>query len=415
MIEINMPVIGHDIPTGIVLEWLKMEGDPVRKDEVIAAVQSEKADFDVEAPASGILLKILKNVGDEAEVLTPIGYIGKPGEIYMGTADEEEKITVNKKGERSPAPVTSETHAEGKILKKGKVVASPLARKVAREAGIPLGMIRGTGPEGRIIKKNVLAFIRDGGSGVEEYDSGQDTAGSVQGSHRILSLEEGDRRESYSRVRQVIADRMTYSCRNIPHFYLNADIPMDQAVSWRVSTNQSLNTQITFTDILVHVAATLLREFPRLNAHADDKEIIYKRRINIGVAVATSEGLLVPVIPDADQKDILSISHEVKGKSVLARDGKLDLSTRGTFTISSLGMYDITSFQPVINPPETGILAIGKIEDRMIVLGKTMEFRKKMTVTLACDHRAVDGAYGAEFLKRFSEMMETANFRITNG
>jgi pyruvate dehydrogenase E2 component (dihydrolipoamide acetyltransferase) len=216
MIEINMPVIGHDIPTGIVLEWLKMEGDPVRKDEVIAAVQSEKADFDVEAPASGILLKILKNVGDEAEVLTPIGYIGKPGEIYMGTADEEEKITVNKKGGRSPAPVTSETHAEGKILIKGKVVASPLARKVAREAGIPLGMIRGTGPEGRIIKKNVLAFIRDGGSGVEEYDSGQDTAGSVQGSHRILSLEEGDRRESYSRVRQVIADRMTYSCRNIP-------------------------------------------------------------------------------------------------------------------------------------------------------------------------------------------------------
>jgi pyruvate dehydrogenase E2 component (dihydrolipoamide acetyltransferase) len=410
MIKINMPVIGQDIPTGIVLEWLKKEGDPIEKDEVIAAVQSEKADFDVEAPASGILVKILKKAGEEAEVLTPIGYIGEPGEVYEEPVQKGEEPNIAKE-ESTPAPAFTESGENVKQPKKDKMIASPLARRVAREAGISLEMIKGTGPNGRIIKKNVLASIYSADSLAQKYDSDREPVRSVQKTTQILSVEEGDQKESFSRIRQLIADRMTQSTRNIPHFYLNADVPMDQVANWRLSTNNAFNAKITFTDIIVHAVASALREFPRLNAHAGDAEIVYKKRINIGVAVSSDEGLLVPVIPDADQKDILSISNEIKAKSVLARDGKLDLSTRGTFTISSLGMYGITSFQPIINPPETGILAIGKIEDRLVADDKTMKFMKMMTVTLACDHRAVDGSYGAEFLKRLSKIMEEANFR----
>jgi pyruvate dehydrogenase E2 component (dihydrolipoamide acetyltransferase) len=412
MIKINMPVIGQDIPTGIVLEWLKKEGDPIKKDEVIAAVQSEKADFDVEAPASGILLKILKNAGEEAEVLTPIGYIGEPGEVYEEPG-KDAQVPDNAKKESTTPPANLESGEKVKEPKKGKMIASPLARRVAKEAGISLEMIRGTGPNGRIIKKNVLASIDNGGTLAEKYDPDQEYVGSVKKTPQVLSVNKGDRRESYSRVRRIIADRMTQSARVIPHFYLNADVPMDQVVSWRLSTNNALNAKITVTDIIVHAAAIVLREYPRLNAHAGDTEIVYRKRVNIGVAVASDEGLLVPVIPDADIKDILSISNEIKEKSLLAREGKLDLSAKGTFTISSLGMYGITSFQPIINPPETGILAIGKIEDKLVAYEKTMSFKKMMTVTLACDHRAVDGAYGAEFLSRFCEIMEEANFRTT--
>jgi len=406
-----MPVIGQDIPTGIVLEWLKEEGDPIEKDELIAAVQSEKADFDVEAPASGILLKILKKVGEEAEVLTPIGYIGEPGEVYKERVKKEDIASMAKED----LPVRPGDPESVKIINKAgedKGIASPLARKVAREGSISLEMITGTGPNGRIIKKNVLAAIGTTGALSQKYNSIPEQGTSVQKTSQVLSVEDGDRRESYSRVRQVIADRMTHSARDIPHFFLNTDVPMDGVVNWRTSANNVRSANITFTDIIVHAAAIALGEFPRLNAHAGNSEIVYKKRINIGVAVATDDGLRVPVIPDADQKDILTISTEIKEKSVLALDGKLDLNTRGTFTISSLGMYGITSFQPLINPPETGILAIGKIEDRIIAMENAMAFRKMMTVTLACDHRAVDGAYGAEFLKRFSEIMDEANFRI---
>ena len=411
MIKINMPVIGQDIPTGVVLEWLKTEGDPVEKDEVIAAVQSEKADFDVEAPASGILLKILKEAGEEAEVLTPIGYIGEPGEVYEEPAEKDDEPADEQKG-RSATPVHTGPEVSGEPSNKGKVVASPLARRVARESGISLEMIRGTGPNGRIIKKNVLASLDTNKSAQKKYDSTEEALKTGKQASKALSAEEGDWRESYGRVRRVIADRMTMSVRNIPHFYLNADVVMDQAVTWRSSANQSHNAQFTYTDIIVHAVATLLREFPRLNAYGGNTELVYKKRVNIGVAVASKDGLLVPVIPDSDQKDILTISGEIKEKSRLAREGRLDLSTRGTFTISSLGMYGISSFQPIINPPETGILAVGKIEDRIVAMDRTIGFRKMMTVTLACDHRAVDGAYGAEFLKRFCEIMEKADFLV---
>lgn len=410
MISINMPVIGQDIPTGIVLEWLKKEGDPIEKDEVIAAVESEKADFDVEAPASGILLKILKNEGEEAEVLTPIGYIGKPGEVYEESVDRKDKTKKIKDGAPSALKDIKSTE-KVEDSKRTKVIASPLARKVAIEKGVSLNMITGTGPNGRIIKKNVLASLKHietlpKGSPADK-ERGKPSEKVSQG----LSVEAGDRRESFSRVRQIIADRMKQSVRQIPHFYLNVDVPMDRVVDWRLTVNNELQVSITFTDIVVFAAAIALKEFPRLNAHTGDSELVYKKRVNIGVAVSSEQGLLVPVIPNADRKDILSISNEIKEKSALAREGKLDLATRGTFTISSLGMYGITSFLPIINPPETGILAIGKIEDRIIASEKTMEFKKMMTVTLACDHRAVDGVYGAEFLKRFCEIMEAANFR----
>lgn len=413
MIKINMPIVGQDIPTGVVLEWLKKEGDSVEKEEVIAAVQSEKADFDVESPASGVLLKILKQPGEEVEVLKPIGYIGEPGEVFEekddGIADDvpEKNMKTGQEhvfGEEGPAVQ--------EVGNQGKVVASPLARKVAREAGLSLQNVRGTGPNGRIIKKNVLASLHRA-TGEEPGDNGveSEVPPSAVPAPAFIA-EDGDRREAYSRIRQIIADRMTQSVRVVPHFYLTADIPMDAAAAWRARANAQPDIKITYTDIIAHAVSVVLREFPRLNAHASSSEMLYKKRINIGIAVASDEGLLVPVVADTDQKDVVEISREIREKSAMARRGKLDLSAKGTFTISSLGMYGITSFQPIINPPETGILAVGKIQEKIVGDGRSFTMSKVMLVTLACDHRAVDGAYGAEFLDRFRSIMEKADFRM---
>jgi pyruvate dehydrogenase E2 component (dihydrolipoamide acetyltransferase) len=205
-------------------------------------------------------------------------------------------------------------------------------------------------------------------------------------------------------MRQIIADRLSLSKSTIPHFYLFQDLDMEDALVWRELFNQRTGTKITVTDMIVWAVAATLREFPRINAHVEQDRLVAKARICVGVATATEDGLLVPAVPDTDGLEIQDLSAEIRRRSQEARNGKLDLTVKGTFTVTSLGMFGTQSFLPIINPPEAAILAVGAAENRPVAVGNLVGIRKVMTVTLACDHRAVNGAEAAQFLARLKQI-----------
>jgi len=249
---------------------------------------------------------------------------------------------------------------------------------------VEVGLLVGSGPGGRVVKKDVLAAV-------------QQPAG-----------RRGDTVIPHSRMRQLIAQRLSLSKSTIPHFYLFQDVDMEEALEWRELYNRRNGCKVTITDMVVHAAALALAEFPRLNAHVDDRGLTAKGAINIGVATATEDGLLVPVISEADTKDIRALSEEIKAKAEQARKGRLDPSARGSFTITSLGMFGTQSFLPIINPPEAAILGVGAAQARPAAVGGLLGVRRQMTLTLACDHRAVNGDEAARFLGRLREILASS-------
>ncbi len=376
MIPVLMPQVGQDIPTGTVAQWLKQEGEPVRKGEVIVIVESEKAAFEVEAEQDGVLLKILHPAESQVPVLEPIGYIGQPGEEYVVPASA---------GDTPKIPAEAETTNSGpkSELQTGKeILASPAARRLAREKGIDLATVRGTGPGGRILERDVLAAAAASPPAVS------------------------DTVVPFSRLRKELARRLTMSKQTIPHFYLFADVDMTAANTVRQALNQHQRCHVTVTDLVVFAAAKALREFDRMNGHVESDRIVLHREVNIGVAVAVEDGLLVPVIPRADQKGLVEIAEWSRKNAEAARRGMLEPTAPGTFTITSLGMHGVRMFLPVINPPECAILAVGAVEPRPAVIGETLAVRPMMTLTLACDHRAVDGVYAGQFLNRIKDLLE---------
>lgn len=377
-----MPQVGQDITTAKIVEWLKKENDRVEKGDIIAVVESEKAAFDVEAYESGVLLKTLYAEGQEAEVLTPIAYIGKPGEeveeaAAKSKAADEAKPTASA-GKTTPVQVTEPGPG---------IAASPSARKFARERGINLATVAGTGPGGRITKKDVLAAV-----------SGQTAAPEEAGQDDTVIL--------FSPMRARIAQRLTHSKQNIPHFYISMDVDMSQALAWRQKHNDKVQAKVTITDMVTKAAAAALAEFPKINAHVQADRIILKKAINIGVAVSVEDGLIVPVITDANTKSIDEISSMSRQNAEAARAGRHKPQGPGTFTITNLGMYAVDTFVPIINPPECAILAVGAIAKKPVAVGEELAVREMMTMMLACDHRAVDGTYAAQFLERIKHYLE---------
>ena len=378
-----MPQVGQDIKTAKIIEWLKKENDHIEKGDIIATVESDKAAFDVEAYDSGVLLKILHPKGEEVEVLTPIAYLGQPGERI------EEIAALQKRTDRATKEGSVGKTVPGQATEtKGGVAASPSARKLAREKGISLDAIAGTGPGGRITRKDVLAAFSAGAGRTE--------------------LAAGDVAVPFSPMRARIAERLTRSSQTIPHLYLLIDVDMSHALAWRQQYNQKSKTRVTVTDMIIKAAAVALCEFRKLNAHVDADKIILKKAINIGVAVAVDEGLIVPVVAEADQKNIAEISTASRQNAEAARRGKLKPQRPSTFTISNLGMYSVDTVLPIINPPEVAILAVGRIAKRPVAVGDDVGLGEIMTMTLGCDHRAVDGTYAARFLERIKHYLENA-------
>jgi len=403
-----MPQVGQDIKTARIVDWLKKENQAVKKGEVIAVVESDKAAFDVEAYTSGVLLKILHAEGQEVEVLTPIAYIGQPGEKIEDGGPKTEEGGQTAPGAASESAignhVTPGPDRGPQSATADRLAVSPSARRLAQEKGVDLATVQGTGPGGRITKEDILAAARGVATGAAQEVPGP-LSGSPHGLKPILHTPD-DTVVVFTPMRARIAERLTRSKQTIPHFYISMDADLSEALCWRQRFHEKGQTKVTVTDMIVRAVAAALPEYGRMNAHVEPDRIILKRAVNIGVAVSVDEGLIVPVVADADQKSLIEISAAVRENAEAARAGRLKPQALGSFTVTNLGMFAVDTFVPVINPPEAAILAVGAVAKKPAVVGGQIVPRDRMTMVLACDHRAVDGTYAARFLGKVREYLE---------
>jgi len=420
MPDINMPKLSDTMEEGTIVEWKKKSGDPVKTGDVLAEVESDKATFDLEADADGVL-QILVEQGVPAKIGAPIARIGeggaqaaapapapkaKPKEPPAPPAVAEEPAPAQKSAPTTEvaaqAPAPAPPLERGGSEEDGHVKASPLARRLAEEMGVDLSSIQGTGPEGRIVKEDVLAA----GSARPKTERRRPQPVAERAVGPDVELVEPNRMQA------TIARRMVEATTTIPEFQVTVEARVDLAVSLRQQLKESVPgaEKVTITDFLVRACALALRKFPEVNSSWIDGKFQRKRAINIGLAVAPSQGmgLLVPVVHDADRKDIVQISIESRQVIERARSGRPaegDLSG-ATFSISNLGMYGVDEFTAIINPPEAAILAVGAIKDVAVVQDGRIVPGKVMRMTLSVDHRVFYGATAAQFMAEVRRLLE---------
>jgi pyruvate dehydrogenase E2 component (dihydrolipoamide acetyltransferase) len=404
-VDISLPRLGQGMESGTIVRWLKQEGDPVEKGEPLYELDTEKVTQEVEADASGVLLKILAGEGEEIEVGKRIAVIGEAGEeVETATREEEPEPTEVAEGEEqeegSPGPAREEERERGREASAaeqapeitepardgGRVKASPLARRIARERGIELRSLTGTGPEGRIVAEDVERAATA---------PAHATVGAAPLEAEVQKL---------SSLRKTIARRLTEAWQ-APAFQITMSADMTRAQELR----ERLRDQgVTVTDVLTKLAAIALLRHRELNAHFADDELRIFPNVHVGLAVATERGLLVPVIREAERKSLVELAAERKTLVDRARQAKLSREELegGTFTISNLGMYGVEQFIAVLNPPQAAILAVGAIEQKPVWDGENFAPRPLMSMTLTCDHRAVDGAAASEFLRTLTSLVE---------
>jgi pyruvate dehydrogenase E2 component (dihydrolipoamide acetyltransferase) len=408
--EVKLPRLGQGMESGTIVKWLKSEGEPVEKGEPLYELDTDKVTQEVEAEASGVLLKIAIPEG-EVEVGKTIGFIGEQGEAVAAEeapAKAEKPAEAPAKAEKpaaapapkepkeedAPAPAAEAQQSNGST--NGRTKASPLARRIARERGIDLAQIRGTGPDGRIVAEDV-----------ERAQAGPETAASTSPSQAPVPSGEVESRP-LSKIRKTIARRLTEAW-TVPAFQLTVNVDMSRA-NELVTKQRELNpdVRITITDVLTKLSAQALMRHRDMNVQYSDDALLVFPNADVGIAVAAPQGLVVPVVRAAERLTIAQIA-QVRGDLVgRARDGKLraeDLEG-GTFTISNLGMYDVDQFIAVLNPPQASILAVGSTRDQVVPRDGDLHILPIMTMTLTCDHRAVDGATGAEFLRTLKAFLE---------
>ena len=384
-IDIVMPKLSDTMEEGKMLKWFKREGDPVEKGEKIFEVETDKADMEVEAFDSGTLAQILVEEGQTAPVGTPIARLAASGE----------------KVEAAPTPPVAEG-VEAPPPPAAGVRASPLARRVAEELGIDLTKVKGTGPEGRITKEDVERARQEVPSAVGVgVPPGVELAGRGE-------LEE------LSPMRKAIAKTVIQSKRDIPHFYVTVAVDMTEAVKLKEnleSSFQAAGKKLTYTHLIAKAAAMNIKKFPAFNWFYRDGKVQKNKDVNIGVAVAVKDGLLIPVIKNCEKLSLEDIADQENQLVVKARSGLLaagDL-TGGTFTISNVGMLDVEHFQAIIYPPQSAILAVSSIKDKPVVKDGQIVVAKMMNVTISVDHRILDGALAAQFLDELKKTLENPN------
>jgi pyruvate dehydrogenase E2 component (dihydrolipoamide acetyltransferase) len=389
--EVKLPRLGQGMESGTIVKWLKSEGDRVEKGEPLYELDTDKVTQEVEAEASGVLLKIAVNEGEVAVGRT-IAVIGEQGEEVpaISSDGEPEAAAEEPEPEEAPAPPQGNGRPEESPTIQatgGRVKASPLARRIARERGIDLAALRGTGPEGRIVAEDV------------ERAEAAPVAAAPAPAGKV------ERRELTS-TRKTIARRLTEAWQ-IPVFQLQASADMTR-VSALVARLREEDTKATVTDVLTKVCATALLRHRDVNAQWTDDAILLFPSANVGIAVATPQGLIVPVIRSAERLGLAEIAAARSDLVTRAREGKLQRADleEGTFTISNLGMYRVEQFTAVLNPPQAAIVAVGTIEERAVPLDGEIAVRPMMTLTATFDHRAVDGAPAAEFLQTVKELLE---------
>ena len=407
--KVVMEALSPTMEEGRLVEWKKNEGDTVAQGDVLAEVETDKAVMELVARAPGTLLKQVVAAGETVPVSEVVGWIGEAGEEVEGGSEKGEDGSEKEEAENGEA--RSEKREEKKADKAdradkpaspsgGRVKASPLARKIAAEKGLDLGDVSGSGPEGRIIKRDL-----DGIKAAAAKPAAAAAAPHVT----------GDDAEAYedlpvSQMRKAIAKRLVQSIGPIPTFYLTTEVDMERAWDARAALNAAAGDEgkVSFNDIIIKATAMALHQHPECNAWWQDGTIRQWHAVHMGMAVAIPDGLITPVIRHADRKSLRQISAESRDLATRARDRKLQPEeyTGATFTISNLGMLDIHEFTAIINPPEAGILAVGRIAEVPAVVDGVIDSRRRMMLTMSCDHRVIDGAMGATFLKTVKMMLE---------
>lgn len=403
---VTMPKLGMTMSKGIIIRWLKKEGEKVEQGDPLLEIQTDKVTMEEESSYSGVLLKILASEGTEVEVNKAIAIIGNEG-------DDIKDILSNLNGKKP-----EEEEAEEKILEKisgseqnnietekgesqliiNKPRATPVSRKIAKENNINLENIKGSGPNGRIQKIDVEKYIRN--EQKLKFENSTEISNRVEKNLKTIPLKG---------MRGAIADKMLKSMNTAPHYYITMDIDMNEVLKLRKQLNEKIiQNKLSINSFIVKASSIAIKENPIFNSYVDGENIVLKEEINIGIAVALDEGLIVPVIRNVDKKGFSEIASEEKELIEKAREGSLkpDEYNGGSFTISNLGMYDVTRFTAIINQPEVAILAIGKLRDVPVVINKEIVVKPVMEVTLSSDHRVIDGAVAAKFLRRIKEILE---------
>lgn len=422
---IRMPRMSDTMEEGNIVGWLKEEGEAVEAGDTIAEVETDKATMELDSFVDGVLLHIAIKEGP-VPIDGVIAVIGKKGEDWKaalaaanggnGASQQEAPVAEAPAAEAAPVaqaePAPSATTSDDKRLK-----ASPLAKNLAKEAGIDIHSVQGSGDQGRIVKKDVEALIASPQAAPAPPPQAAPPAPQPKAEKPAAPAttpftygggEANFEDKPVSQMRKVIARRLGESKFTAPHFYLTVDINMDKAVQLRNRLKEVSTAKISFNDLVIKAAAAALRQHPAVNASWLGDVIRYNKDIHIGVAVAVPDGLLVPVVRYAEMKTLSQINTEVRHLAGKAKDKKLqpDEMQGNTFTISNLGMFGIEEFTAIINPPDACILAVGSIIEKPIVKAGQIVIGNMMKVTLSCDHRVVDGATGAQFLQTFTEILE---------
>jgi pyruvate dehydrogenase E2 component (dihydrolipoamide acetyltransferase) len=389
---ISMPKLGFDMAEGTLIRWLKREGETVAKGEVLAEIETDKATVEVEASVSGTVRRLLVEERSTVPVGAPIAILGSPDEpidaLSATVPPASPSVLARPAAEAASTPDLVSSPSASLEGVQGGVRASPVARRIAGERGVDLSGLHGSGPEGRIVKKDVLAATSN-------------ISGAPASPGETIPL---------SRLRTAIGRRMQSSKQQVPHFYLTIDLDARNLVDLRAQLNavQPEDARFSVNDFVIKAAALALRDAPGLNASLVGDSLVRHAEVNIGVAVAVDEGLLTVVVRRADNKSLIQIGEEVRGMAARARQGRVraEDAEGSTFTVSNLGMFDIDHFVAIINPPEAAILAVGSVRETPVVEGGQLIAGQRLKVTLSADHRITDGAEAARWLQAFRARIE---------
>ncbi len=409
--KVFMEALSPTMEEGRLVKWHKREGDAVKTGETLAEVETDKAVMELVARADGVLRQVAVTEGQTVPVGNVVAVIAAPGET-VGPAAQAPAPALAGKGEgggATPAPARAAPTAAAIVVADAtRVKASPLARRIAKEAGMDLKLVTGSGPGGRVVKKDLErgpsptppvapAVAAAVSSPVSRFPLPE----RAEGAYQDVPL---------TQIRKTIAKRLATSLGPIPHFFLTTEVDMERAAEARDALNRQLGDRgkVSFNDVIVKATALALTKHRACNAWFQDDHIRYWTEVHIGVAVAVEDGLITPVIRNADLKPLLEIGREARELAEKARSRRLQPSeyTGATFSVSNLGMFEIDQFTAVINPPEAGIIAVGTITPKPVVWDGQVVARRRMRITMSCDHRVIDGATGAAFLKTLKEMLE---------
>jgi len=403
--SVIVPRLDPAMKTGRIVEWLKRENEAVKKGEPILVVEGEKTVFEVEAPATGVLRKILYPAGSEIEVLTVVAMIGEPGELIppeLGIVAPREEVL--------PPPLRIEKPSVAAVERavKGVAPASPLARKLAKEYGIDLTTVKGTGPGGRIVKEDVLRAMEERRAVVPVAPLPEAVAPALKPPRIAKTI-------PFSGTRKTIAERVSYSFHTVVPVTVTMEVNMENLLGYYESIRATMG-DVSLTALILKAVAKALESHAVFNSTLDGNEIKIFEDINIALAINTPDGLVTPVIRNSNKKSVVEISNAIRELTEKAMQHKLKLEELlgGTFTVTNMGPYDVEIFAPIINPPQSAILGIGRIAKRPVIINDQIVVKPMATLSLVFDHRVTDGVPAAEFLREVKRLLEAPNLSLSN-